>query len=275
MPSSLAEVVKSNRSGENDESKLKQKFTQTSKLNDAVYGGRFKMADLVAKGEFPYAHLKGDDTMKETEMPPLSAFYDDINDEECTPERYEVFKRMWVILAGIIPHAVRESPEMFIPNYANLDEHEKHCCINEESKMSFKHYHDLYLFLDCYLLADAWGQFRQQSMKNWGLEAQNFVSMPSLSWTAMLKGTQARLEQLTSKEMYLNWEDGSVGGLVAVIKQLETANHPDCSGFDPEKPLKFLEYIDINNLYVSSLIEALIGTLIEALFFIKLQNLFF
>jgi hypothetical protein len=88
-------------------------------------------------------------------------------------------------------------------------------------------------------------------MKNWGLEAQNFVTMPSLSWTAMLKQTQARLEQLTSEEMYLNWEAGSVGGLVAVIKQLETANHPGCDGFDPEKPLKFLEYIDINNLYVS------------------------
>ena len=124
---------------------------------------------------------------QETVKPEISAIYDDLNDKECTPERYATFEKMWDYLSSILPSAVKERPYAFITNYDQLDASEKLNAINEQSKMRFKHYHDLYLYLDCYLLADVWEQFRQLSLSAYGLEAQNFVSMPALSWTAMLK----------------------------------------------------------------------------------------
>ena len=54
--------------------------------------------------------------------------------------------------------------------------------------------------------------------------------------------------------MYGAWEEGCVGRLVAVIKMLEEANHPELLNYDPEKPIKKVDYIDINNLYVSSIV---------------------
>ena len=55
-----------------------------------------------------------------------------------------------------------------------------------EMKM-LKDYHDLYLKCDISLLADVFEEFRNNSLKNYGLCPSHYLTAPGLSWDAMLK----------------------------------------------------------------------------------------
>ena len=50
-----------------------------------------------------------------------------------------------------------------------------------------KIFHDLHSKCDVLLLADVFGKFRKNSLKNNGLCASHYLSAPDLTWDAMLK----------------------------------------------------------------------------------------
>ena len=50
-----------------------------------------------------------------------------------------------------------------------------------------KGYHDLYWKYDVLLLADVFEEFRNNSLKNYGLCPSHYLSAPALGWDAMLK----------------------------------------------------------------------------------------
>ena len=62
-------------------------------------------------------------------------------------------------------------------------------------------YHDLYLKCDVLLLADLFGKFRNSSLKNYGLCASHYLSVPALSWDAMLNMTNVELELVSDTDM--------------------------------------------------------------------------
>ena len=64
-----------------------------------------------------------------------------------------------------------------------------------------KDYHDLYLKYDVLLIADVFEKFRNNSLKNYVLCPSHYLSIPGLSWEAMLKMTKIKLELIRDPDM--------------------------------------------------------------------------
>ena len=51
-------------------------------------------------------------------------------------------------------------------------------------------YHDLYLTIDVFLLADIFENFRDTCLKYYGLDPQHYLSSPSLAWDSALNNKE-------------------------------------------------------------------------------------
>ena len=80
---------------------------------------------------------------------------------------------------------------------------------NKFDMKTVKDYHDLYLKkYDILLLADVFGKFRNNSLKNYGLCPSYYLSAPCLSWDAMLKMTKIKLEFIPDLDKNVFFEKG-------------------------------------------------------------------
>ena len=77
---------------------------------------------------------------------------------------------------------------------------------------------------------------------------QTSTQRQALSWSALLKKTNAQLDLLTDYGMYRFIEDGIRGGVCGPSKRYAKANNP-LVGHDPSRPNTYLWYLDANNLY--------------------------
>ncbi|KAJ8913000.1 hypothetical protein NQ315_002878 [Exocentrus adspersus] len=77
-------------------------------------------------------------------------------------------------------------------------------------------YSDIYLKTDVLLLTDVFEAFRDVCMEVYGLEAASFITLPGLSWQAMMKYTKVRLELLTAGDM-LHFIRKSIRGYIPVF----------------------------------------------------------
>ena len=68
-------------------------------------------------------------------------------------------------------------------------------------------YHDHYLKKDVLLLADVYEKF-DKCLKYYGLDPCHYFSSPGLTWDAMLKMTDIKLEKISDIEKYLFIEKG-------------------------------------------------------------------
>ena len=64
----------------------------------------------------------------------------------------------------------------------------------------------MYLKCDDLLLAEVFEKFRNNSLKNYGLCASHYLSVPGLSWDAMLKIAKVKLELIINTDMYISFE---------------------------------------------------------------------
>ena len=110
-------------------------------------------------------------------------------------------------------------------------------------------YHDHYLKKDVLLLADVFEKFIDTCLKYYGLDPCHYFSAPGLSWDAMLKMTGIELEKISDIDKYLFIEKGLRGGTSYVAKRYAKANNKYMNDYDSEKPLTFIAYLDMNNLY--------------------------
>ena len=111
-------------------------------------------------------------------------------------------------------------------------------------------YHDLYLKTDVILLANVFEAFRKVCLKNYGSDPAHFYTAPGLAWKACLKKTRIRLELLPDPDMLLMFERGIRGGITQSVNRWAKANNPYMgSEFVPDKPTRYLQYLDANNLY--------------------------
>ena len=66
-----------------------------------------------------------------------------------------------------------------------------------------KNYHNLYLKCDVLLLADVFEEFRNNSLKDYGLCSSHYLSAPALSCAAMLNMKKVEIKLIRDPNMYI------------------------------------------------------------------------
>jgi len=196
------------------------KFKHTTRHFDKLTAGGNRIDNdiIYSKGIYPYEYMDSFDRFDETQLPSKDKFYSRLNEEDITDEQYD--------------RAVKTFEKL---NCKNL-----------------RDYHNFYVSLDTILLADIFENFRDLSLKIYGLDPTHFYTLPGLSWDACLRHTDQTLELLTDDSMYLFLESAIVGVVSAFSHRHAVANNPyleDKTQFDPSQPLSYLLYLDANNLY--------------------------
>ena len=79
-------------------------------------------------------------------------------------------------------------------------------------------YHDHYVKKDVLLLTDVFEKFIDTCLKYYELHTCHYFSAPELSWDAMLKMTDVKLEKISDIDMYLFIEKGTRGGISYIAK---------------------------------------------------------
>ena len=110
-------------------------------------------------------------------------------------------------------------------------------------------YHNLYLVSDVLLLTDVFENFRKTCMQCYKLDPCHYFTSPGLSWDAMLKMTNIKLELMTYIDMFHFIEKGMRGGVSYIANRYGNANNKYIKGYDKNAPSKYIMYLNANNLY--------------------------
>ena len=179
--------------------------------------------------------------------------------EEFKNEKFELMRKK-----GIYPYDFMDSFEKInvklptkedfysILNNENIsDEDYKHAQnVFQTFKLSnMGEYHDLYLKSDVLLLSDVFENFRKTCMQYYKLDPCYYYTSPGLSWDAMLKMTDIKLELMTNIDMYQFIEKGMRGGISYIANRYGKANNKYMRDYDDKAPSKYIMYLDANNLY--------------------------
>ena len=93
-------------------------------------------------------------------------------------------------------------------------------------------YHDLYLVSDVLLLTDVFENFRKTCMQYYKLDPCHYFTSPGLSWDAMLKMTNIKLELITDIDMFQFIEKGMHDGVSYIANQYRNANNEYMKEYD-------------------------------------------
>ena len=167
------------------------------------------------KGIYPYDYMDSFEKFNETELPTKQHFYSMLYDEHISDEQYNHAQNVW--------------------NTFNLN--------------TIGDYHDLYLKSDILLLSDVFENFRKTCLQNYKLDPCHYFTSPGLSWDAMLKMTDIKLELITDIDMYQFIEKGLRGGTSYIANRYGKANNKYMNNYDENESSKYIMYLDANNLY--------------------------
>ena len=189
-----------------------EKYIYTS---EAFEGER--LALMKAKGVYPYDYMDSFQKFSQTQLPKRDDFYSLLTNEEISESEYAHAQKVW---------------ETF--GIENMGQ-----------------YHDLYLKSDVLLLADIFQNFREINLTNSGLDPAHYVSSPGLSWDAMLKMTNVKLDLISDVDTQNFIEKGMRGGISTITHRHAVANNKYMrkENYDPEKESSYISYLDANNLY--------------------------
>ena len=167
------------------------------------------------KGVYPYDFMDSFEKFSQTKLPAKEQFYSILNDQHITNDQYD--------------HA-RKVCKAF--NIKTMGE-----------------YHDLYLKNDVLLLADVFESFRKTCLQYYKLDPCHYFTSPGLSWDAMLKMTDIKLELMVDVDMFQFIEKGMRGGVSYIANRYGKANNKYMKEYNEKAPSKYIMYLDANNLY--------------------------
>ena len=170
---------------------------------------------LKQKGFFPYEYLDNLEKLKDTITPTQDAFYSNLSGKGINEGCYKHVLNVW----------------------------------KKFNIKTLKDYLKLYNISDVLLLADIFENFRNICLKNYGLDPVYYYTAPGLAWDAMLKMTKINLELLSDVDMLLMVEKGIRGGISIISNRYGKANNKYMKDFNKLELIKFLIYLDANNLY--------------------------
>ena len=174
-----------------------------------------KLNLMTRKGIYPYDYMDSFEKFNKTELPTKEEFYSILNNEHISDEDYCHAKKVW----------------------------------NTFQLQTMGEYHNLYLKSDILLLADVFENFRKTCLQYYKLDPCHYFTSPGLSWDAMLKMTNIKLELMTDIDMFQFIEKGMRGGISYIANRYGKANNKYMSKYDENMPSKYIMYLDANNLY--------------------------
>ena len=189
--------------------------TDKFKYTDEEFHREEELKLIKRKGVYPYDHMDSFQKFEETELPTQEQFYNLLNDESISDEDYQHAQNVWKTF----------------------------------NMKSMGDYHDVYLKADVLLLADVFENFRKTCLQYYGLDPCYYFTSPGLSWDAMLKMTNIRLNLISDVDMYQFVEKGMRGGVSYIANRFGEANNKYMKDFDENAPGKHIMYLDANNLY--------------------------
>lgn len=193
----------------------------SSNLKDFPISSRFfnkeEMELAKRKGVFPYEFMNSDEKYELTQLPSKDDFYSKLRQSHISDEEYAFAKNVWEVFK----------------------------C------KTMGDYNDLYMKIDVLLLADVMQAFRSMMMKSHKLDPAHYVTLPAMSWDAMLRSTKVQLDLLTDYDMILMIESGIRGGLCQVSQRYAKANNPSIPGYNPTQKTTYITYQDCNALYAT------------------------
>ena len=77
----------------------------------------------------------------------------------------------------------------------------------------------------------------------------HYFTSPGLSWDAMLKMTDVKLELMHDVDMYQFVEKNRRGGISFITNRHGQANNKYMTNYNRSKPCEYISYLDVNNLY--------------------------
>ena len=167
------------------------------------------------KGVYPYDHMDSFEKFKQKELPTKEQFFSILNNKSISDEDHQHALNVW----------------------------------NTFKLKTMGEYHDLYLKSDVLLLADVFENFRKTCMLYYNLDPCHYFTSPGLSWDAMLKMTDVKLELMTDIDMFQFIEKGMRGGVSYIANRYGKANNKYMKEYDEKTPSKYITYLDANNLY--------------------------
>ena len=176
------------------------------------------------KGFYPYEYMNTEEKFNDTKLPPREVFYSKLSGKGISEKDYKHACNVW----------------------------------NTFKMKTFKDYHKLYNETDVLLLADVFENFRNLCLKIYRLDPVYYYTAPGLAWDACLKMTNINLELLSDPNMLLMFEKGIRGGISIISNRYGEANNKYMGNrFNKNKLIKYLMYLDANNLYGSAMSEKL------------------
>ena len=167
------------------------------------------------KGVYPYDFMDSFEKFNQTKLPDKDHFYSILNDQHITDDEYDHAKKVWKNF-----------------NIKTMGE-----------------YHDLYLVSDVLLLTDVFENFRKTCMQYYKLDPCHYFMSPGLSWDAVLKMTNIKLELMTDIDIFQFIKKGMRGGVSYITNRYGNTNNKYMKEYDQKAPSKYIMYLNANNLY--------------------------
>ena len=138
---------------------------------------------LLRKRVYPYKYINEWEKFEENCLPPIEAFYSELNLSGISECDYDHAQRAWTVFG----------------------------------MNSLGDYHDLYLKMDVLLLSNVFENFRTTCLEHYTLNPAHFYTSPRLAWPACLKKIGVNLELLTDPDMLLMFERGTRGSITQAV----------------------------------------------------------
>ena len=146
-----------------------------------------KLSLMSQKGVYPYDFMDSFEKFDQMELPAKEQFYSILNDQHIANGEYDHARKVWKTF-----------------NIKTMGE-----------------YHDLYLKSDVLLLTDVFESFRKTCLQYYKLDPCHYFTSPRLSWDAMLKMTDIKLELMIDVDMYQFIKKGMCGGYLTLQIDME------------------------------------------------------
>ena len=184
------------------------------KYTEQVFQGE-QLSLMKKKGVYPYDYMNSFKKFEDNRLPKKEDFFSIMNNQHITDKDYQHAQNVW----------------------------------NKFGLSSMGEYHNLYLKSDILLLTDVFENFRKACQQYYGLDPAHYFTTPGLSWDAMLKMTEIKLELMSDVDMFQFIEKGMRGGISYIANRYGKANNKYMREYDEKALSKYIMYLDANNLY--------------------------